>query len=380
MIRGRLELYRESDCGQEELVYSEDNMIVDGAGETIAFMLTIPPDGYSTAPAIYDASNFSIRSLSFGKDPRAYLENLHASAGIPAVGRERAGYVLSSAYWGEVVTSTTSGYNANPYLPEAPSPIDTNLIKFSQGFFSTSDLQYPHMLEGQNINLVPFYGSLPSSLFGVNVSSLPLSSVLAIGSYAYGPSSVTDTTSSLEIQYRYNNGTPSGILVASSIISATALSATYNSYARKVMDPRGFIRRSLSDNTVAQQPNSVMLSTVNLSSNCEIKVRHSIIKENAAFIDLYGGITSMGVWVYDLERMLENNYVPPYNFFSTYVLTAPTDIDLPASVIDITGNIKYKLFAKKVFQTNILKSSDSGSSAGISNYQNLTISWTLYFI
>jgi hypothetical protein len=88
----------------------------------------------------------------------------------------------------------------------------------------------------------------------------------------------------------------------------------------------------------------------------------------------------MGVWVYDLERMLENNYVPPYNFFSTYVLTAPTDINLPASVIDITGNIKYKLFAKKVFQTNILKSSDSGSSAGISNYQDLTISWTLYFI
>ena len=369
MIRGKVELYRQSESGNEELLYSEDNMIVDGAGEMVAFMMTIPPDGYSISPLIYDASNFSIRSMSFGKDHRAYLQNLHASSGISAVGRQRAGYQFSSCYWVEVSSATTSGYNAEMHLPKSPTPMDTKLIDFYDSLLTASDLQYPHMLEGQNINLLPFYTSIPSSLFGVNVSSLPLSSIVAIGSYAYGPSSAGDVTTSLEVQFRYNNGTTSGVLTAS---STKSLSNTYNDYVRKAIDPRGFFKRA--QDNINVDGYGLVLSTINLSSNCEIINRHTISVTNATFLDLYGGITSLGLWTFDLEQMLSNGRNPPYSFFST------DTGDPTTSIIDISGNLKYKLFAKKVFQTNILKSLDSGSSPGINNYQNLAIRWKLYFI
>ena len=366
MIRGKVELLSISDLGEETLLLEDSNMILDGAGEAIAFMMTIPADGSGISPRVYDASNFCIQSISFGKDQRAYLGNLHSSGGIFSVGRERVVLNLSSAYWAEVSSATASAYVPNMYLPDAPNPIDDKVVKFNQVLFSNTNPQYPHMLEGQTVNLLPYYQSIPSSLFGINVSVLPLSTIIAIGGYVSGISVTGQTASSMQVQLRYPDGTTSGTLTASTTL---AINTVYNSVTRKSVDPRGFFRSANSAGFGLQ------VSTIasSLSSTCEIVNLHTINSVDSLFMNLYGGITSIGLWIFNMEEMLKNNYTPPYNFFSTDTGSVST------SIVDISGNLKYKLIAKKVFQDNIVKSRDNGATAGITTHQNLTIRWRLFF-
>jgi hypothetical protein len=84
---------------------------------------------------------------------------------------------------------------------------------------------------------------------------------------------------------------------------------------------------------------------------------------------LFGGITQLGIWGYDILKNIQNEKYPPYSF-SRF----PEE-----SGIYVTPN-EYKLLAKKVFHDNILKVSDNASNAGLLNHADLTILWKLYFV
>ena len=79
-MKGRVEVFSVRD-GKRTLVFEEDNLIMDGAGETIVDMLTttssIALSGTDIIPAALDASNYCIQGLTFGKGEAGYLANAH---------------------------------------------------------------------------------------------------------------------------------------------------------------------------------------------------------------------------------------------------------------------------------------------------------------
>ena len=79
-MKGRVEVFSVCD-GKRTLVLEEDNLIMDGAGETIVDMLTttssIALSGDTTLSAALDASNYCIQGLTFGKGEAGYLANGH---------------------------------------------------------------------------------------------------------------------------------------------------------------------------------------------------------------------------------------------------------------------------------------------------------------
>jgi hypothetical protein len=76
-MRGIVEIY-----SGDKLVYKEDNLVVDGASELLADIMTVSPslsgiEDHATS-SILDASNYTIQAISFGKDASAYQYNAHA--------------------------------------------------------------------------------------------------------------------------------------------------------------------------------------------------------------------------------------------------------------------------------------------------------------
>ena len=70
-MKGVVEVYKNFGLPDQELVYKEDNLLVDGAAETICTMLTMPSSIGKAIPKIIDASNFGIQAISFGKSSEA---------------------------------------------------------------------------------------------------------------------------------------------------------------------------------------------------------------------------------------------------------------------------------------------------------------------
>lgn len=166
MIKGKVEIIKDFGTSFEEVIYSDNNMIVDGAGEIISHMMTIPPDlnTISSASSIYDVSNFTIKAVSFGKAPLHYYYNAHQNSGAPKYGRTN-----TSEVW--VVATNSSGassYTPPAYLPNAPVPTDTYLVNFN-------GITLPEEVVGTIINTIVEYVNTSGFTLGWgNNSTYPL--------------------------------------------------------------------------------------------------------------------------------------------------------------------------------------------------------------
>jgi len=76
-MRGEVEIWR-----GDELIHKESNLLVNGAGELLADIMTVSPSLSGIADhatsSILDSSNYTIQAISFGKDASAYQYNAHA--------------------------------------------------------------------------------------------------------------------------------------------------------------------------------------------------------------------------------------------------------------------------------------------------------------
>ena len=77
-MKGKVEIFAVLDGDREKLVYEEDNLVVNGAGQTIVDMLTAPSSTLGIAPRVMDTSNWVVQAISFGKDAEGYFRNAHA--------------------------------------------------------------------------------------------------------------------------------------------------------------------------------------------------------------------------------------------------------------------------------------------------------------
>ena len=140
-MKGQVEVWKD-----DNLVLSESNMLVDGAGELLADIMTVSPSLSSiqdaAASSILDASNYVIQAISFGTSKLGYLNNAHQSpeefktiihkkinTNILDLGPDWPGYgALPNKYYIlNIDDSGTSSYVPKVGVPEAPSPVNSVL-------------------------------------------------------------------------------------------------------------------------------------------------------------------------------------------------------------------------------------------------------------
>lgn len=346
---GVVEVYSDYGTPQQQLVEKSNNLIVDAAGEMIADLMTLPVagSGISTASAIYDASNYVIHAVSFGKDARAYGYNMHGINSIIASGES------GNRYHAIVSSTSISSYTPIEYLPAPPDPLDTKLeiipvstLNIGSGYYDSSPNTYPGTCSalsaisqfGQLVNLV-MYGTLVFT--NPNPNQGLSRAFLRTGAW---PS---------------NTQRQARLYTSNSTITASSTGFISNFNTVSSMDWRGFVKTTSSTNPLS---GLVTSSQSNFSSTGEVIYKITVASADAAVANFYGGITQMGLWGLNLKSMLANGRTPPYTFHP------------------YTNVLDYRLFSKKTFNKNIVGIQDNGSSAGLTNYSNLTIIWRIFFL
>jgi hypothetical protein len=336
-MRGIVEIYKNYGTPQQELVEESHNLIVDGAGEMICDLMTLPVEGsaISSASAIYDSSNFTVRAVSFGKAASGYLYNAHGADAFASnsISNGRIGALTNSSI-------TVSSHVPFLFLPDDPDPLDYKLAYIPSGQFNSIAGSGLSSLEvfGQNLNLYAYGTTLAGGGLVRNW--------IRVGAWPRG-----STGASAELGYINNAG--NAVVIA----SATGVLSNFNNVSS--MDWRGFVTTTSSTNPLS---GLVTSSTNSFSSTGEIIYQITVSGSDALFANHYGGITQMGLWGLNLKSMLAAGRTPPYAFHP-YI-----------NVLD------YRLFSKKTFNKNIVAIQDNGSDAGLRNYSNLTIIWRIFFL
>ena len=76
-MKGKVEVFAIASDGSETLVASEDNLVVDGAGESIVDMLSAPSSTLGINPRVMDTSNWRWGAISFGTAASSFSQNAY---------------------------------------------------------------------------------------------------------------------------------------------------------------------------------------------------------------------------------------------------------------------------------------------------------------
>ena len=328
-------------------------MFVDSAREHLADIMTVSR-GLATIPsasAILDTSNYTFQAISYGKDSQGFKYHAHTILSPSA-----DGIIKVVSYDSDLVSSYSPRLAAvalsNNYkqYPSSPTPTDTRL---------EMKTTLPNYTSG-----VPDLGQY------INPSIDPS---LSAYTHLIGGFPAASGT-------RYQIFKSSGGL----LFSGTIASGTYN--LSGIMDASGFL-------TFAQGPTVIQVflydtheASPTLYDNLgygalrvpgaefpkDVSTKWLLPPGEIATLNLFGGIYHLGLWCLDIKEMLKNGYNPPYSF-------------------NPLNNIrKYKLFAKKTFNEDLISYSDFGGISGfVELFQSVTgwdnslgmvIKWNIKFV
>lgn len=348
-MKGEVEIWYKN-----KLVAKESNLIVNGAGETLASLMTVNPalSGVATASALLDCSNYNIQAISFGTGKDAFTANAH-NTGSPAGTIQ----IRQIQHWDDtgeeaLLFVNFSGIDGSAYIPEAGLPEDPNPESTRLEMRDTTTYQ---QLPADLVNVSSYFTGngqlvnlLPSALVlnrpetsGINVVNGKI-----IGSTlgCFPPHGVT--TSAIAI---FPDGQELSALIGSS---------TFNSASS--MDISGFVTMLEG----GANPVSGLIKTGTPPFANGVRYYVDLGPGDLQCANLYGGIYHLGLWTIDLEQSCINGNSAPFSF-------------------DVLNNPrKYRLFARKGFSIDITKTEDSGTDAGFNNYavdEDLRIFWTLKF-
>ncbi len=372
-MKGRVEVFSVEADGSETLIASENNLIVDGAGQTIVDMLTIPSSVSVISPEVLDASNWRIKAMTFGpaggnfgNDPwysdTSCTDGRRELLGAPAyyvtqeaiddptswvnVDRttDKAIRVLwtSSAFPAGSVTA--SSYTPPYKLPSYPDSLDTRLEKQDTAYVSVSAdgaQSFGHFENRIQENPTDASSYLLGA-FCLDLASdaLPLYMVSSLeGDFV--------TTEDLHV-------------VASGI--ATNTGNSFN--GKNSVDYRGFVKIDTMD-IATTGPGTIWVSGVGTQTTPEdfvnegrIQITARINPQDSKMFLMYGGLHQLGLWTYDMQATLEKSITPPIAWTRA-------------------KEIQYRLFAKKTFTDNLVKVNDNGSSSGMSSSTPMYLRWTI---
>lgn len=259
---------------------------------------------------------------------------------------------------GGTLTSSVSSYDVVASLPSAPDPQDVALEKdIVTGFDSISKSLYDISID-HNPNYTGYINKIPlSSIFSNSVSSSSeVSSLMLSGEVGflgcYTPSSGAELKLVSGISApAYENPVATFTCVGAS---------SFNNSGSPTMDRYGFARvyyphlgESVSGNCKVE-----CIPDTNFSSTCQITYKISISSHERKFINAYGGIFKIGLYVVDNKQMSGVSFDKD-----------PVDGD----------RLYYKLFAEKSFLFDITHQGDYGTTSGFEEERDLTIYWTIDF-
>lgn len=363
-MRGEVEVWR-----GERLVLKEPNMLVDGAGELLADIMTVSPSlsgiENTATSAILDASNYRINALSFGTGEDAFRANAHiiTSDFFAGVNNIRRNLHLAGTFGVPVIKSVSGdpgdGFSATMGLPVPPNPEMSTLeenTSLSAVIENASNRQYPVSSvtpgNGQLTNFLPsaiYSATYAGTDFDDSVSAVVAAQLMGCfteGSSTYGNDDLIAFRKEIES-------------------TAVELSRQGCGFFNEVssMDLSGFVNMVMSSVPHAGLDFSGGASGLCLSAQAQelnegfpfVEYTISVASADVASTHAYGGITHLGLWTIDMQQSLLNGNTPPFAFA---VLDNPR---------------KYKLFCRKGVSKDLTHITD------VREYEDLTIKWRIHF-
>jgi hypothetical protein len=392
-MRGEVEIYE-----GDELIHKESNLIMDGASQLMADIMTISPsvsalgeDTTLATKAILDASNYRIAAISFGTAEQSYQQNAHEYTEDKAAllsGTSGAKFRGASAvcafmrHGGDGIKQSgaalnyamVSSYDPVPALTSPPNPAMSSLEMGSDvsAVLSTYILSSYVAGNGQNLNLVP--REYHYNHFN-NTDLASYSSVAAsfLGCWPEGSGA---------------GGTQfSGFSGSNYLPGDVAYSGVYKGIFNEAesMDTSGFVNMVMSSvphgGNAAAQGYELSSSYSGLTVSASLDNRNSgeswsstgeVVYEvmvgsgDVGLSNFYGGIYNMGLWTIDMKKTLQEGNTPPYLFDP------------------LNNPRKYRLFSTKSLTENLgyartVESASAKTYAGVAHYRDLKLKWKLYF-
>jgi hypothetical protein len=371
-MRGEVEIWR-----GDTLVLQESNMLVDGAGVTLADIMTVSRslsgiEDHATS-SILDASNYTIQAISFGTGSKAFKTNAHYnSENKEYVALTQSKHVTNMYKYGIVsiardnLPDGTKSYTPDSGIPTAPDPAmtvlenDTN-VSASIGGYDISSV-FPG--NGQLTNFIPsaiMSGMVENTIFSSTASGWFVGSIM--GCFPDG-SSAPYTSPTVQ---------NARVLRNEAVLDNPWATNQNFGYFNEVssMDVSGFVNMVMSSVPDSTYEASSPASGLTLSAEPQgspnyqgfpfVEYSVALASGDVGHANFYGGIHHLGLWTIDLNASLQNGNTPPYSFS---VLNNPR---------------KYRLFCRKGFAKNICSIEDDGANDGDKNYTPLTIKWRLHF-
>ena len=371
-MKGKVEVFAVLPDGSEKLLVSQPNLVVNGAGESIVDMLTVPSSVLGIDPQVMDTSNWRFGALSFGPaagsfsgnayffpEDKIYMKEDDLCNGVSAsvsslinqISTDKKLRVLwASGTIGAAHGATASSYTPPYRLPSYPDPLDQKLEDASTAYSIVSGDGTESF--GQFENRICFAKTDASSYFqGVYPTRNEPAVLSAMLVSSYEGDFQADTSANMIVYNEEKSG--------------------YND--RYNIDYRGYITTKYNDTTPSIYGNCyVSGSTLNTltgaTSQCAqptVTITTQIPGTDLWAMNMYGGLHQIGLWNMDTPKALKSNAAPLME--GSYF-------------IDVTTGItpqEYKLFAKKTFTNNLARIQDSGGAAGFTHHQMLKIQWTL---
>ena len=377
-MRGVVEIWE-----GDNLLLQEPNMLVDGAGELLADIMTVSPslsgiEDHATS-SILDASNYRVQAISFGTGSYYYnngarkldsrksslitntyanLLNIGSIAIAPFVYTPK---VASFVYYHPNFTNSKDGVSLRideatlDQLPTAPNPALRTLEKNTDISATVAGVSVSSIFpgNGQHCNFLPsaiMSAIMENTIFSSTIEDYYTAASL-LGAFPEGSSTpYSNINNSVRIYYS-----------DTSIKPTTKVVGVFNEASS--MDVSGFVTNVMSSVPDATYEMSSTSSGLCLSAPAEEAyegfpfVEYSLLigSGDLGHVNAYGGIYHIGLWSIDMQKSIQNGNSPPFGFS---VLNNPR---------------KYKLFCRKGLSKNLCFITDD------TEYKDLTLKWKVYF-
>ena len=373
-MRGEVEIW-----SGDELVLNEPNMIVDGAGELLADIMTVSRSlsgiNNTATSAILDASNYRIQAISFGTGKDAYNANAHAMdatkdsliTSFYSTKIATSGTVPIITFVSSIENYTTAGTLVIPPkvgLPVYPDPVLTVLEPNIQMSATVGGIAVSSVFpaNGQLTNFMPsaiFSSMMQNTVFSSTVSAVAVASLL--GCFPDGSGSIPAASRYSKEYIRRGSLTEVNPQIRAAGIEV--IGGFFN--AASSMDVSGFVNMIMySVPRVGYSMSSVasglcLSANSNFSSNGIVEYSVALASGDVGFANMYGGIYHLGLWTIDMQKTLQAGNTPPFAFRQ------------------LNNPRKYKLFCRKGLSKNL--GFIEGNNADYLN-RDLTIKWRLRFL
>ena len=391
-MRGEVEIW-----SGDNLLYEEPNMIVDGAGELLAEIMTVSPslsgvEDHATS-SILDSSNYTIQAISFGTGSDAFNKSANNAQGLLP---DKLHYMVSSI-WGISAGGLigpmplaiqdpelyASSYLPEVGLPESPNPAsrvlehNTDVSATFTGSGATLPVSSVFPGNGQHVNFLPSAiasGMMSATDFGSNpIADGPMyyPSSLGLAQSVLGAFAIGSSTQGLLNRATNRLLYKPGVVVWQSSADTFGFfnevsSMDVSGFVNMVMsgspnDAHGYLMSSTASGLCVSGGHERQFQSTGTFGTVEYSLR--IAGGDLAVVNLYGGIYHLGLWTIDMNQSLRNGNTPPFAFS---VLNNPR---------------KYKLFARKGLSKNLCWIKDrNANNTGFSNHTDLTLKWRLRFV